>query len=102
MASDKKPTNPIVHVVQGGGGLLLGVVLLFTPFYEWGIIITAASAIFFLYGLAKYSSYVSQQSSAQQTRQPADDLAKLVQLRESGAISEEEYAKKKEELLRRI
>ena len=58
-------TNPLVHVVQGTGGVFLGIILLFTPWYQWGMIITPLSAIFFLFGLSRYSHAFSQTTPPQ-------------------------------------
>ena len=45
--------RPVVHVIQGAVLLVVGVVLLFTPLYEWGWIITPLSAAFLIYGIVR-------------------------------------------------
>ncbi len=54
------PTPGLIHLVQASGGLVVGPVLLLTPFREWGLIITGLSSIYFFYGLAKYSRHVAK------------------------------------------
>ncbi len=53
MKKARKPIPARIHLIQGGVGMIVGVVLVFTPLYEWGIIVAVAAFAFFCYGLVK-------------------------------------------------
>ncbi len=51
MGQGSKHVKARTHVLQGAIGTVLGVALCFTPWYEWGIILSVAAFAFLVYGL---------------------------------------------------
>lgn len=47
----KHPVTPRTHIVQGSVLLVIGLILLLTPLYEWGLLIAVPSFAYLVYGL---------------------------------------------------
>ena len=98
-----KPSKPAAAVGLAAGVvfLLLGVAVVIPVFGTFGVFWTAiAGIITFFYA---YNLFSRRGVSAYEVdvASPEDDLRKLAQLRQDGLLSEEEYQRKRAELMAR-
>jgi hypothetical protein len=47
----RQPVTPRTHIVQGAVLLVTGLILLLTPAFEWGLLISVPSFGYLVYGL---------------------------------------------------
>ena len=98
-----RPSKPAAAVGLAAGVvfLLLGVAVVIPVFGTFGVFWTAIAgiiALFYAYNLFSRGGVSTYQVDVDA---PEDDLRKLAQLRQDGLLSEEEYQRKRAELMAR-
>jgi Short C-terminal domain len=98
-----RPSKPAAAVGLAAGVvfLLLGVAVVIPIFGTFGVFWTAIAALIALYYAYLLFSRRGVSAYEVDVNSPEDDLRKLAQLRQDGLLSEEEYQRKRSELMAR-